>query len=200
MERQAEVGSNVLSFFTTNKNFSTELLFHSMNVARIAGVIGRNMGLNSREIEELNILGLLHDLGKCRTPDKILYKPGKLNPREWEVMKEHPADSQDILLNTRGIYVDEQKLDEYGAVLRGHHEKFNGAGYPDKLKGEDIPYMTRILTMADVFDAISNPRVYRKYRLEDPISIMEKEVGEAFDPYIFNKYAKKALKDYISYL
>lgn len=199
MENQAEINSNVLNIFTTNKNFSTELLFHSMNVARLAGVIGKKMGLTPKEVEELHMLGLLHDMGKSRTPDKILYKIGKLNEKEWCIMKEHSVDSQYILLNTRGLYVDERKLDDYGLILRGHHEKFNGEGYPDKLKGEVIPFMSRILTMADVYDAVSNPRVYRQYRLENPLVIMEKAVGEAFDPYIFEKYAKKALKDYSSY-
>ena len=125
----------------------------------------------------------MHDLGKISTPDYILQKPGKLTDEEFEVMKKHAAKGGEIILDTFGGINDKEFLDIAYNVARYHHEKWDGTGYPDKLKGEDIPLCARIMAIADVFDAVSAPRCYRPaLPLETCFKIIEDGVGKHFDP------------------
>lgn len=188
--------TNVVNFLSSSRNFSTELLFHSFNVARIARKIGDNIGLDELEADEIFMLGLLHDIGKSSTPDEILFKPGALNSEEREIMKAHSIESERIVLNIKGLYFDINKVQEYGKILRGHHEKFIGTGYPDGLKGEEIHYMTKILTIADIYEAITSPRIYRQFTILDSIKIMDEESGVSIDPYLYENYAKEVLMNY----
>lgn len=192
----ANVPNNVVSFLSSSRNFSTELLFHSFNVALLARKIGESSGLSKSEVDELFMLGLLHDIGKSNTPDEILFKPGALNSEEREIMKAHSIESERIMLNIKGLYFDSNKSQEYGKILRGHHEKFIGTGYPDGLKGEEIHYMSKILTIADIFEAITSPRIYRRSIILDPIKLMDEEAGVSIDPYLYENYAKDVLLDY----
>lgn len=123
--------TNVVNFLSSSTNFSTELLFHSFNIARLARKIGENIGLHELEADELFMLGLLHDIGKSSTPDEILFKPGALTSNEREIMNAHSLESERIILNIKGLYLEKDKKDEYGKIIRGHHEKFIGTGYPD---------------------------------------------------------------------
>ena len=125
----------------------------------------------------------MHDLGKISTPDYILQKPGKLTDEEFEVMKKHAAKGGEIILDTFGGINDKEFLDIAYNVARYHHEKWDGTGYPDKLKGEDIPLCARIMAIADVFDAVSAPRCYRPaLPLETCFKIIEDGMGKHFDP------------------
>lgn len=125
----------------------------------------------------------LHDIGKIATPDSILQKPGKLTDEEYATMKEHAAEGGKIILNTfRDIENTEFRQIAY-EVARHHHEKYNGKGYPDGLKGEEIPLHARIMAIADVFDAVSQKRCYRDAMpLEECFDIIKKGSGSDFDP------------------
>lgn len=127
----------------------------------------------------------LHDIGKIATPDSILQKPGKLTDEEYAVMKEHAAIGGDIILHIfKDIDNAEFRQIAYD-VARHHHEKFNGNGYPDGLRGEEIPLHARIMAIADVFDAVSQKRCYRDAMpIDECFEIIEKGIGSDFDPHL----------------
>jgi putative nucleotidyltransferase with HDIG domain len=127
---------------------------HSINVSILAMVFGRHLGLPREQLETLGIGGLLHDLGKLRTPLEILNKPGKLTPQEFETVKVHPIDGHQIL---RHEYRLPARIAE--AAL-SHHERYDGSGYPQGLRFDAIPLWGRIIAIADVYDAITSDRAY----------------------------------------
>ena len=141
--------------------------------------------LNREYIENVSNAAPLHDIGKISTPDSILQKPGKLTEEEFEIMKQHAAAGGDIILHSfRDLSNAEFQRIAY-EVARYHHEKYNGRGYPDGLKGEEIPLHSRIMAIADVFDAVSQKRCYRDAMpIEACFSIIEKGIGTDFDPNI----------------
>lgn len=125
----------------------------------------------------------LHDLGKIAIPDSILQKPGKLTDEEFSKMKEHSVIGSEIILNTFAHLEDDDFKKIAYEVALYHHEKYNGKGYPKGLKGEDIPLHARIMAIADVFDAISQNRCYRKAMdIDKCFRIIEEGIGEDFDP------------------
>ena len=125
----------------------------------------------------------LHDIGKISTPDSILQKPGKLTEEEYAIMKQHAATGGDIILHTfKDLDNAEFRKIAY-EVARYHHEKYNGKGYPEGLKGEEIPLHARIMAIADVFDAVSQKRCYRDAMpVDECFAIIEKGIGADFDP------------------
>jgi HD-GYP domain-containing protein (c-di-GMP phosphodiesterase class II) len=134
------------------------------------------MGLDAATIEDIRIAGLLHDIGKIGTYDVILDKPGKLTAEEFALVKMHPAKGEEILSPIR-------QFRHILPFIRGHHEKMDGTGYPDGLKGEEIPLLARILCVADTFDAIMADRPYRPSPgLEYAMSEFTKYAGQQFDP------------------
>ncbi|MBU0701000.1 HD domain-containing protein, partial [bacterium] len=128
---------------------------HSTRVADWAKEIARKFGLPAQEIEAIETVGLLHDVGKIGVSEEILHKPDNLTDEEWKVMSKHPGDGEHIL---KPITYTKEWLH----LVRNHHEKFNGTGYPDKLKGKGIPIGARILAVADAYDAMTSDRPYRK--------------------------------------
>jgi HD-GYP domain-containing protein (c-di-GMP phosphodiesterase class II) len=127
---------------------------HSERVARIAVRLGEQMGLSRGEINDLYLAGLLHDVGKIGIRDDVLFKPGPLTPEEFAHVREHPVTGERIISNvTRLAYLR--------PAVRGHHERYNGKGYPDGLVGEAIPLAARILAVADSCDAMMSTRRYR---------------------------------------
>lgn len=128
---------------------------HSMRVTYFALVVGRELGLDENEMYNLQVSALFHDVGKIGVPDHILNKPSRLDEDEFLVMKRHPELSGEIL---RGFDV----FEEAGKNARHHHERFDGRGYPEGLKGEEIPLFSRIILIADTFDAMTSTRPYRK--------------------------------------
>jgi HD-GYP domain-containing protein (c-di-GMP phosphodiesterase class II) len=137
------------------KSFDEYTFNHSVNVAVVAAVFGKALGLPESRLRRLCQAGVLHDIGKALIPDEILNKPGRLTDQEFTVMREHPAKAHALLLQVRGP--DREVL----LGVRGHHEKYNGSGYPDGLRGDAVGEFARILAVADVYDALTSQRVYK---------------------------------------
>ena len=155
---------------------------HSTRVAAYSKGIAEQLGLSAQECEQIYFAGLIHDVGKIGINELILTKPGKLTEKEYEIVKAHSPLGGDILKGIKQFPVFEQ-------VARSHHERYDGNGYPDKLKGEEIPFPARIVTVADTFDAMTSDRSYRK-ALSDETAIKELITykGTQFDPYIVNAF------------
>lgn len=151
---------------------------HSIRVARMACLTGERLGLEADDLEALSWAGILHDLGKLAVSDVILRKDGPLSEPEWAQVKRHPAVGSDLLL------LMSADLTPIAEGVRAHHERWNGSGYPDGLAGEDIPLIGRILTVADVFDSVTNPRSYRRHVFSptEARSLIESGAGSQFDP------------------
>ncbi len=143
---------------------------HIERVSNLAVCIGRRIGAAEAEIEALKLGGALHDIGKIAVPDQILNKPGPLSPEEWEIMKKHTDVGFRICLPLK------DNLGMALAVVRHHHEKLDGTGYPDGLKGDQISMVARIMAVVDIYDALITDRPYRKgMSREDAIRILEEE-------------------------
>jgi putative nucleotidyltransferase with HDIG domain len=127
---------------------------HCERVAFFACVLADSAGFNSRSLFWFRIGALLHDIGKIIVPTEVLNKPGKLTDEEWAIMKRHPEAGLELV-------ADIDFPGDIGAIIRNHHERWDGAGYPDGLKGEEIPFAARILCVADVYDALTTTRSYR---------------------------------------
>ncbi len=157
---------------------------HSERVAGYAVGIGMQMGLADDALEKLRIAALLHDIGKIGTYDDILNKAGKLTDAEYEAIKQHPARGAEMLAPIR-------QLHDIIPAVRGHHERYDGAGYPDGLKGENIPLAARILAVADTFDSMTAERPYRatpgKARALEEI---QRHAGTQFDPVVVEAFLR----------
>lgn len=154
---------------------------HSQRVADYSALIARGLGMSEEEIENVHTVALLHDIGKVGVADAILNKPGKLTDEEFALMKAHATIGSEIIKNVETIH------DIYNGV-RYHHERYDGRGYPEGLQGENIPYIARIIAVADAFDAMTSNRVYRKHLpMEKVLSELETGCGTQFDPEISAK-------------
>ena len=157
---------------------------HSNRVTRLSLAMAKAMHCSDEEQEILNVAGLLHDIGKIGIRDEILLKPGRLTDQEYAVIKQHPVIGADIM-DHMGLWYREKQ------IVRGHHERFDGGGYPDRLKGEQIPLLARILSIADVYDAIASDRAYRKRMDEHKIlDIIYGGAGTQFDPEIIDVFRR----------
>ncbi|MDP3296175.1 MAG: HD domain-containing protein [Thermodesulfovibrionia bacterium] len=157
---------------------------HSERVTHYAVSIAREMGLNEKEIETLKTAGLVHDIGKIGTYDIILDKPDRLTKEEFELVKMHPAQGEKILSPIKG-------LKSIIIVIRSHHEKLDGTGYPDGLKGEDIPLLSKILCAADSYDSMTADRPYRPSPgKEYAISEFKRCSGTQFDPQVVEAFLR----------
>ncbi len=151
---------------------------HSKRVATIAVELARRLGFPEDKIDHIYYTGLLHDAGKISIPDRILKKVGRLTPEEYSVMQQHP-DNGGLMLK------DFTVVDEIRDGALYHHERYDGKGYPQKLKGEEIPLAGRIICVADSFDAMARDRCYRKHlTAEQILSEFENNSGTQFDPEI----------------
>ena len=149
---------------------------HSNEVAELAGAIAQELGLRGSEVEMIKAVARVHDIGKIAVPDRILLKPGKLDPEEWEIMKRHPVIGADLL---KGLEV----YGRYADVVRYEHEHWDGSGYPEGLKGEEIPMAARIIAAADVYHALISDRPYRPaYPKEKALDIIRNMAGKVLDP------------------
>lgn len=157
---------------------------HSDRVSAYSVLIGEALGLSEDDLKTLKIGGLFHDIGKIGIPDSILLKTDKLDDEEYSEIKNHPAIGAHILSNAT-IFKD------IIPIVKHHHERFDGHGYPGKLKGEEIPYLARIATVADSFDAMTSKRSYRDSL---PIDVVKEEIkknsGTQFDPEIAEVFLK----------
>ncbi len=149
---------------------------HSMRVAKYTSMIAKRLGKSDKEVAHIYNIALLHDIGKIGIPDKILNKPGRLDEDEYKVMKQHSSIGRDILKDVR--------LAPELAVGAGyHHEKYDGTGYPNGLKGDEIPEVAQIISVADTFDAMFSTRPYRKkMKIEDVIKELKRVSGTQLNP------------------
>ncbi len=157
---------------------------HSDRVTRYAIKTAKAMGLSEESQETVNYAGLLHDLGKIGIADSILLKPSGLSDEEWEEIKKHPTKSEGI---ARFISFLKSTL----PIIRHHHERFDGKGYPEGLSGENIPIGARIIAVCDTFDAITSKRPYRdKKSDEEALKIIKESAGTQLDPKIVLTFLK----------
>jgi putative nucleotidyltransferase with HDIG domain len=157
---------------------------HSSRVTEIAFTLGRELHCTAEELNILNFAGPLHDIGKIGIRDEILLKPGRLTAEEFEKIKEHPVIGANML-SQLGLWERERQ------IIRCHHERFDGTGYPDGLGREDIPFLARILSVADAYDAMASDRAYRN-RMEESriLKILQQGAGTQFDPRIVSAFQK----------
>lgn len=158
---------------------------HSENVAKIAVAIAEELGLSVKDVELIREACELHDLGKIGIEDSILVKPAFLSEEEWEQIKRHPSIGAQILEPLTF-------LDGVIELVRQHHERYDGAGYPQGLKGEDILLGARIINVADSYEAMRSARSYRKVPLskEEAIAEIKKNVGKQFDPKVVSAFLR----------
>ena len=164
---------------------------HSMRVSRLTCMLGEAIGLSGQQVKALERGSLLHDIGKIGISDTILHKPGSLTEEEWKIMRVHPDIGARIV---EGIPFLQDSL----PVIRYHHERWDGSGYPVGLKAEDIPIQARIFAIADVFDALTSRRSYRKKSsAEEAVRYLREQAGILFDPFIVEALTKLPYKEFI---
>jgi len=177
-QHQAELKDQVLSLMARSLDLSDPYTEnHSQRVGELAGHLAEQLELSGRECELYRTAGQLHDLGKIGMPDDILLKPGPLTPDEWQVMRRHPEIGADMIAK----YSD---LADVAPAVRSHHERWDGSGYPDGLKGDAIPLGARILSVADSFDTITGTRLYRRSVMTwiEGVEDISQKAGIWYDP------------------
>ncbi|MHB0866717.1 MAG: HD-GYP domain-containing protein [Thermoleophilia bacterium] len=166
---------------------------HSAGVAMYCRDMGRMMGMTEDEQRIAHMAGLLHDLGKVGTPDSVLKKQGDLTPKEWEQIKEHPTTAADVLSQLA-------THKEIAIIIRHHQEKFDGSGYPDGLVGEDIPELSRMLSVADTYHALTSTRPYREAKSPfEALIILRRVAGTQLDPKYVEVMAQVLKNEDLSY-
>ena len=151
---------------------------HTERVAALAARLGKQLGLSQERVKTLHQSALLHDIGKIGIPDSILNKPGRLTDEEFDVIRQHPVRGHAIVQSVRSLQA------EVGGI-RHHHERLDGSGYPDGLRGDEIPLDARIIVVADVFDALTSERPYRRaYTVDVALDIIDAEAGTKLDPVV----------------
>lgn len=157
---------------------------HIVRMSKISRLLGEAMGMDQAQCDLLLNASPMHDIGKIGIPDHILLKPGKFEPEEWEIMKQHSQIGADIL---EGAESDLLRMARDIALT--HHEKWDGTGYPNGLKGEDIPLVGRICAIADVFDALTSERPYKKaWPVDKALKLIEENKGLHFDPAVVEAF------------
>lgn len=162
-----------------------ELGQHCERIALMSAAMGVSLGLPPQDILALQRGGYLHDVGKVIIPDNILFKPGKLTADEWRVMEGHTLRGEKICSGMR-------TMSSVLPIIRHHHERWDGSGYPDKLKGEQIPMLARILQVADIYDALTTVRAYKPALTpENAVSILREEAAKGWrDPNLVNLFSE----------
>ncbi len=160
---------------------------HSVRVAELCELMGKNIGLPKRKIQELKNAGLLHDIGKIAIEENILNKPGRLTEDEYNEIKRHPEIGYRILSTVN-------EMSEIAKYVLSHHEMWNGEGYPKGIKDIDIPFESRIISIVDAYDAMTSERPYRKALSEEfAIEELKRNSGIQFDPELVNLFIEKVL-------
>lgn len=164
---------------------------HSDRVVQLSVELGRHIDLDGRELELLSLGAQFHDLGKIGIPDQILRKPAAFEAQEWECMKQHAVIGERIILA-----IGDDKSPDVARIVRHHHEHFDGSGYPDGLRGTDIPLFARIVSLADSYDAMAVSRPYHRARShQEVMDILSSEAGKKHDPdllYAFSTVIEKS--------
>lgn len=151
---------------------------HSWRVSELTKKICEILGLSNSDTNELHIAAHLHDIGKIGIPDSVLNKEGALTPYEWELMKKHPQIGYEILNRSN-------RMKQISGIVLHHHERYDGKGYPEGIKGNDIPLGSRIIAICDSIDAMTTQRSYRSILSSEECYIeIEKNLGSMYDPFI----------------
>ena len=152
--------------------------FHILRMSRYSQLLAFAAGMSEDEAENMLNASPMHDIGKIGIPDNVLLKPGKLDAEEWSIMKTHVDIGVEILSGS-----DSELMNMAAEIAQNHHEKWDGSGYPRGLKGEVIPLSGRIVAVADVFDALTTARPYKKaWEVDDAINFLQEQSGQHFDP------------------
>jgi diguanylate cyclase (GGDEF)-like protein/PAS domain S-box-containing protein len=181
-ESRSSKSNIVQGLLNTLNAKSSETKEHALRMTKLAFDFGEKLELSTSELNRLSLLATLHDIGKTSIAEDILKKPGRLTDAEWELIKEHPE---------RG-YKIASASEEFALVadpILAHHEKWDGSGYPSKLKGKDIPYLARIITIIDSYDVMTNDRPYSKAMFqEEALAEIKSCAGSQFDPELAEKF------------
>jgi HD-GYP domain-containing protein (c-di-GMP phosphodiesterase class II) len=192
------------AFVALTAKRDNETALHILRMSRFSQIIAKHLldservSITPRFVREVQWFAQLHDIGKIGIPDEILLKPGPLDAGQWETMRGHVAIGEEIITNmdekihaTTGLSLLSTALD----IISGHHEKYDGSGYPRGLAGEDIPLAGRIVALADVFDALTTRRPYKQaFSIEKTLEIMRSSVGTHFDPMVFAAFEESLEK------
>lgn len=158
---------------------------HSERVIHLSVALGKHISLTEQELTRLRMGARLHDIGKIGIPDRVLGKPASFEADEWECMKQHPLIGERIVKAIGGDHAE-----AVADVVRHHHEHFDGSGYPDGLQGTDIPLLSRIITLADSYDAMAEPRPYHTARSHQMVmDILSSESGIKHDPDLLHAFS-----------
>jgi diguanylate cyclase (GGDEF)-like protein len=184
MESRNQHNSIITSIRSTLYEKSHETEGHASRLMEYARMVGLKAMLNSDQLSDLELLAVMHDIGKISIDDRVLAKPGKLNAEEWEAVKKHPEIGYRIANSS-------PELMPIANCILAHHERWDGQGYPQGLSGADIPLLSRILSIADSYDAMTQDRVYRKaVGKEDAIAELRCNAGTQFDPELVEIFIK----------
>jgi putative two-component system response regulator len=158
---------------------------HCERLAEYCARLGQHLSLSEDHVIALRRAGVVHDIGKIAVPDAILLKPGRLTPEEWTIIREHSVLGERICAPLKSFRL-------VLPIIRHHHEKLNGSGYPDGLRGEAIPVTARVLQVVDVYDALTTDRPYKKaFSITDALQTMKEEVAKGWwDPHIFDQFER----------
>ena len=152
--------------------------YHVVRMAKYSRQIAEALGLSEKECDEIEYAAPMHDIGKIGIHDEVLLKPGKFEPDEWLTMQQHTTIGHAILSNSQSRYIQTGSI-----IALNHHEKFDGTGYPHGVMGKNIPLVARIVSVADVYDALVSQRPYKKpWTVADAQDYLEKHAGTQFDP------------------
>src|SRR4030066_247969 len=189
LENESARSSIILSLKNALEERYYETEEHAMRMANLSLLVGEKINLKYNELNELRLLAILHDIGKISISDSIILKPGKLTTEEWEVIKRHPEVGYRLANSSRD-------LEQIARGILYHHERWDGKGYPEGLKGNKIPVISRIVAIADAFDAMTNDRPYRKAMSNyEAIEEIKRESGSQFDPSLAKLFAEVLVDD-----
>lgn len=161
---------------------------HCNRAAEYAVVLGEQMSLTMDELEALRLAAVLHDLGKIRIPNEILLKPASLTEEEYGLIKCHPAWGAEMIEQDDP---NDPKRKIIAEIVRYHHERYDGWGYPERLRGERIPYLAQIIAIADAFEAMTSDRPYRKAMTRfQALNILNEERGKQFHPGLVDQFVQ----------
>jgi putative two-component system response regulator len=157
---------------------------HVIRMSHYSRLLGETAGLSPEQLDLLFNAAPMHDVGKIGIADRVLLKPGKLDDEEWAIMRQHPVIGAEIIGVGGGLLLDTAR-----EIALTHHEKWDGSGYPAGLRGEDIPLFSRVVAIADVFDALTTERPYKKaWPVDEALALLEREAGRHFDPQLVSLF------------
>ena len=182
MENKSARSAAINSLLRTLHEKHSETEEHTIRIKNLSVKLGKSIGLPKEKLDELELLSSLHDIGKIGIPEHILMKPSKLTDEEWKIMKTHCDIGYRIALST-------PELAHIASKILAHHERYDGTGYPNKLKGEEIPLLSRIINIVDSYDVMSHKRVYKDAFSKDYIiEELKRCSGTQFDPHLVKKF------------